>query len=227
MECMNFVKIYGCKRTGTNFIQTLLQLNCEDTVCFDNQFGDKHSPPTDDLSIFLETKGAKNLERIKYFQSVYKQIQHGSLHSIIMIKNPYSWHRSIKEFTNRKATLFNERTFEKEYTHYNYMYDECYKFYQDPQKIGNWYGKVIIVKYEDLLRITKMKTKSICKELDLPVKRKIIIPDKVPMSRLFTKEEKDFYLGKSFGLSTEEIRAVNKLVEPKVMKLYDYKRVYR
>jgi hypothetical protein len=227
----HFVKIYGCKRTGSYFIQTLLEQNCTNITCFDSEFGTKHTPPLSDLSAFISEESlrqAKMPERIRYFQEVYKYVnENKGLDSVIIIKNPYSWYRSIKEYTNRKTDIFNEQIFEEEYTHYNYMYEKCYEFYLDPQKVGHWYGKVVIVKYEDLLRYPKRKTKAICKELGIPVNNRIIVPEKVPMSKLFTKEQKEFYLGKSFGLSQDHIRAINKLVTPKVMKLYNYTRTYR
>ena len=86
------VKIYGEKRTGTNYLTTLILTNFIDTTVFMNVGGWKHGK-------FIETPNKTNLlntvdritkdkinvdETISLFTT--KQVKF-----IIIIKNPYMW----------------------------------------------------------------------------------------------------------------------------------------
>lgn len=222
----NFVKIYGCRRTGTNFIQQLVKLNCPDTACYDNQFGNKHDSPVRDLSKFMKKTTVKYKKHVDYYKEVRTRImKYRNLHSIIIIKNPYSWYSSIKNYI-RKRRKFDDQMFVTVYNQYKDIYTACRDFYPNPTVFGEWYGKAVIVKYEDLLTDTKTAMLSICDHFGLPLQENLIVPSKIHMSAKFTNVQKQFYLREdNFDLSIKKIQTINKIIDHDLTEFYGYKRL--
>jgi hypothetical protein len=222
----HFVKIYGKRRVGTNFIYELINQNCINTRCFDNQFGDKHGVPKRNVSAFLNKVNAKHPEVIDYFREVYKHInKNQSLHSIVIIKNPYSWYYSIKNFIERKSTR-PPFEFKFHYDRYNMLYTEFKKFWHDPKLYGDHFGKVAIIKYEDLLRKPEKHVRSICSKFEIPVQDKFVVPNHVGMSAKFTPERHKFYLRNDhFDLPKKIIKDINNIIDWDLMKFYGYERI--
>ena len=222
----HFIKIYGKRRTGTNFIYELIKQNCIDTRCFDNQFGDKHDIPKSNIDAFVKKVKTKHPEIMDYFREVYKYInKNKALHSIVIIKNPYSWYYSIKNYISRKSTK-PQFKFDFHYNRYNMLYSEFKKFWHDPQLYGSHFGKVAIIKYEDLLCETEKNVRSICFDFGIPVQEIFVIPSKVGMSAKFTSERCKFYLRNDhFDLPKKIIKDINNIIDWDLMKFYGYTRI--
>jgi hypothetical protein len=119
-----FLKQYGEKRTGTNYVRALLSANFSNVVCLMHVLGDKHSAPVafDDIrrrslgspdeawqfvtaatvAAPAETTRANDTEQLKYIRNVAQQLlaayDADSLGFVISIKNPYAWAASLAKY---------------------------------------------------------------------------------------------------------------------------------
>jgi hypothetical protein len=221
----HFIKIYGCRRTGTNFIFSLIDKNCLTTRCFDNQFGGKHTFPISDLKQQLKKLKNQHSDYKDYFEEVYYSFKSGTpLNSIVIIKNPYSWYWSIKRFVDKKINQsFN---FVNEYNYYNNFYSTLQDFSKNPNIYGEHFRKVFVLRYEDLLKYPELNLKLICEEFGVPKPKKIIIPNKVTMSKEFTASQRSFYLREDhFDLPKDIILNINRIIDWDLMTFYGYKKV--
>jgi hypothetical protein len=120
-----FLKQYGEKRTGTNYIRALLSTNFSNVVCLMHVLGDKHSAPVafDDIrrrSLGLpdeawefvtgatfaapaETTRSNDSEQLKYIRNVaaglLAEYDANRLGFVISIKNPYAWAASLAKYS--------------------------------------------------------------------------------------------------------------------------------
>jgi len=199
---MKYIKLFGIQRTGTNFIQQLCQNNMIDISTFDNRFGWKHAlPKTQDG---LQTK----YPRVD-IASFKKKI-----HPVIMIKNPYSWHQSIRRWTNKKYD------FDKLYERYNSLYKK-YKYFHLNDK--EFWADSMIIKYEDLLAEPKKIVGNVASLVGCEMKDKFLVLDKVPHNKPFNKNRKAFYLGdEKFGLSAAMIKRITVAIDWDTIQYYGY-----
>ena len=115
-----FLKQYGERRTGTNYLRYLLQANYADTVVLMHILGDKHSPPQpfDDLwqatrdtpepdVAFVEratravSRNSGDRERAdvrRIAAEVAEAWQRGAIGTLISIKDPYAWVLSMARY---------------------------------------------------------------------------------------------------------------------------------
>jgi len=214
---VKYIKIYGDRRTGTNFLQQLCRQNFENITVFDNQFGWKHGFPLDKDK--MSNWVVENPKRKSNYGKIFKKILEGDhkLYPCIIIKNPYSWYSSIKNYIGNKFNM------DRSYTRYNSIYRSYKKLYEGKHD-NNIYGKSVIIKYEDLLSDTNRKITEIANFFKITIKKSIVIPRLVPMSGKFTNKKKEFYLsGGTFGLSDKLVQEINDLVDWELMKFYGYK----
>jgi hypothetical protein len=197
-------------------------MNCIDTACYGNQFGGKHHRPRSNVSAFLKKK--KIQKEVAHWKSVYEYLKENkALHSIVIIKNPYSWHSSIKRYINNKGQTLD---FNAVYNRYNMLYTAFKDFHYSPQSWGEHFGKVVIVKYENLLRNPKKHLGIICSKLEVPLQKSIKVPNKVDMSPRFVPEKRKFYLrNDTFGLPPKTVQAINDIIDWDLMSFYGYKRI--
>lgn len=141
---MSYVKIYGLKRTGTNYISSLLYNNFKNITIFSNVGGWKHGkiiklPNKNNLlnTVDGQTK-QKHLKKINVTLDLFSQ---GRVKFVVMIKNPYLWMVSVCRFEFKKQTRENVIKFVK-------MWNDTYANYK--KHIEN--GDAIFINYEDVLR---------------------------------------------------------------------------
>jgi len=162
---MKHVRVYGGKRTGTNFLRELCIINLVDTKVYGGGFDWKHDVPK------VHSRIKKNWSEI---------------HPLIIIKNPYSWWLSIQNWPKK------ENDIHETVAGYNALYNRYKEFHLDKQKVWATSG---IVRYEDLLETTEEVLQGIADFIGTTLKDEFIIPNKVTDSDVFTKERKEFYLG--------------------------------
>jgi hypothetical protein len=123
-EDMLFIKQYGERRTGTNFVRNLLSLNFEGIITLMHMLGDKHSPavPLDSIwesalftsdpswqfvyeasfsapSLTTDAKDAKLLDELaRLAQPVTEAFLNRKLKYIICSKHPYAWLTSLSKY---------------------------------------------------------------------------------------------------------------------------------
>lgn len=156
------IKIYGVQRTGTTWLRALLRRNIEETVCM-HEFGWKHG--------YVQPFSGEDFP----------------LKAIIIVKNPYSWMRSINRWGN-----IEERIAMGDYgEHYTKMYRHYGEFINAPAPCG--YERAVFVRYEALLENLPETLKRLCRKLDTPLLSTENV-SKVPQSKRLTEERRRAYL---------------------------------
>ena len=196
---MKHVRVYGGKRTGTNFLRELCLANLMDTTVYGGSFDWKHGLPLAQEQI----KG-----RWKNNTALHK----GEIHPLIIIKNPYSWWVSIQNWPKREYDSLETIV----------GYSDLYKRYKEFHLNHEFWQASKIVRYEDLLADTAGTLKSIASFIGTTLKDDITIPDKVTDSEKFTIKRKEFYLGNRFGLPNTIIKSITDDVDWDTIKYYGY-----
>ena len=119
-----FLKHYGEKRTGTNYLRALLVANFPDVVPLTHVLGDKHSAPVplqkywDETSALrdrawqfvtratfavpAETTKADDPDQLEYLRSLCEELADsfaaGRFGFVISVKNPYAWAASYARY---------------------------------------------------------------------------------------------------------------------------------
>jgi len=117
---MLYIKQYGCKRTGTNYLRALLERNFSDIIVLMHTLGGKHEHPVD-LVKFLndypndpiefvamatqahpaESTEPFDDEQMEFIRKnaagIADAVLNNRIHYLIAIKNPYSWINSNKD----------------------------------------------------------------------------------------------------------------------------------
>ena len=160
------IKVYGVQRTGTNYVRALLRRNTDHTVLM-HEFGWKHGK-------------AQPIVRPPDTQIVC---------ALIIVKNPYSWLRSIATWGDSERVEIEKIGYAK---YYNDMYAHYVEFLQ-----MHWawmgYDKATFVRYEDLLRDLRWSLEKICAVFETPLVSCVDVK-KVENSDKFTEEKRQIYL---------------------------------
>lgn len=212
---MKLVKLFGARRTGTTWSREIFKANFEDVVVCNHELGSKHRAP-------------KNLESIKKWSSkksstwqlYVKEVEENKrkIYPYVIIKNPYSWYLSLKEFRKSRFDI-------KEVKGYSHFYCRMRELEDKPEKYDNIYTKPYFIRYEDLLSDTNGRVCDVANTFSIKLKNNnIIIPNKVELSKAFTPARKDFYLQKgNFGLSNGVIKELTCMIDWELMAFYGYK----
>lgn len=203
-------RVYGLQRSGTNFLQRLMQSN---------------------LKIKFEKGQWKH-------SKVVDQLPTHSLHFYIY-KTPYKWIDSVarnhedvpKRWGNdykltQDGIMINasHRGRGKDITKLNVA--NLTKLYND--HITWWMtrgvGNIVYISYEDFIDSTAEKFVSLAEQQKLQLSRppqNVVIVNKVPQSETFNESKREFYLSpnKFDYLTQEHIECINKHLDPQVIKL--------
>lgn len=121
---MLFLKQYGERRTGTNYLRSLIAANYRDVVVLMHILGDKHSPPVAFDALWREAQESgdpawqfvsratfsapalttraddrrQSVEVRRLAQPLAAAFADGALGFLISIKNPYAWAVSLARF---------------------------------------------------------------------------------------------------------------------------------
>jgi hypothetical protein len=221
----NYFKIYGQKRTGTNYISTILEKNFLDTKVFMNVGGWKHGkiieiPNKTELvnTVDFHTKKKINVsETINLFKK-------NTVKFIVMIKNPYMWINSI--CNQYKKSVEDSSFIIKQIKIWNTLYTN-YKQYIESKK-------AYLIKYEDLIQDPDSVLEDLIKEFNL--KRKFKNSFKLETKKLKANSDanigncmnKDFdktkYINPNINkiLSKNIIEIINNNIDFKLMDFYNY-----
>jgi hypothetical protein len=223
---INYFKIYGQMRTGTNYISTTLLNNFLNTNVFMNIGGWKHGklieyPDSFELVSNVDITTKNNIE----IDKIIDIFKNNKVNFLVIIKNPYMWIKSMSIYKKQEITSL----FAIEYiTIWNNIYSN-YKNY-----IEN--GKAYLVKYEELLEKPHETLDKIKKKFNLTQKN----PEYIFESNVLSAN-RDHNIGKiknvifdknkyinpiiSNYLSNDIIRNINENIDVSLMKFYDYKLV--
>lgn len=121
-----FLKQYGERRTGTNFLRAILLYNYSDAVLLMHVLGDKHSPPVDFDSCLKQANPLANpgwefvnratsaasaegvrdddpprLDHMrKYADALARSVEKKRLGFLISLKHPYAWAASLARYSD-------------------------------------------------------------------------------------------------------------------------------
>lgn len=154
---MIYFKIYGQKRTGTNYLVSCILKNFLDVEVFMNVGGWKHSiikefPNNIDPDEKLDAPTKKKIGTTK----IIDLFKNNNINFLITIKNPYMWIYSVSIF--EKEPLTSEYVIKK-----IQLWNEHYSDYKN--YIEN--GKAYLVKYETILEQPTETLDKIKKEFNL------------------------------------------------------------
>ena len=226
---MNVVKIYGLRRTGTNYLQWLLVNNFRNLLVLTDGFRWKHGLPMiiekkkikeafnlNSMKGALDNPGLslkdfllsteprfpdfKNPEEVKY---------------ILCIKDPYSWYISICNWEKIEPFPLTNDKLEKFFL-WNYMGLEYLKFAL---------SDTLIIKYEDLLSSLCKTLTTIENKLHLDLNYQIINNhDNVYSGKSFAKK-RHFYESKQYLrlYSTKDFSHIRNFLDEDIVKDLGYK----
>src|ERR1700693_1192116 len=115
------IKQYGERRTGTNYLKSLMEATFPEVLVLMHVLGDKHSAPVElprewavsngnayEQVRILTAKSAvagsrkRNASQLAYMQSIAPEVvdavKNGRLRYLISIKDPYAWGASVAAF---------------------------------------------------------------------------------------------------------------------------------
>jgi hypothetical protein len=211
---MRYIKEFGIERSGTVYLEQMINFNIKDCSCFTNGFGWKHGRIKNPVNWLKQSKETEDWHR-----EVYNETPGGIL-TVIICKDPYHWAKSISRYINNspKQAIKNLKD---PYKRFNDIYLHWYDRLILHQNI--WFSDCIGIKYEDLLKEPETILKIIADRVGCELNQEIIIPSKVYMSSEFTQERKDYYLTEN-ALSQEEIDKINSKISDRFFELYKYER---
>jgi hypothetical protein len=207
---MKYIKMFGTERSGLGFLAELLRLNARDITIVTDGLGLRYKPP-------LALGGMKQFLRDNKFHIVKDtarivrllENKKDDLIPIVVIKNPYTWYKSISRF--RPGHSVN---LDKEFQIYNELYKSCINKLHDNKLSG--YGLPIFIKYETLLDNSNLMDilKLISQLYDVKFKEDIEIPIEIEPTYPFTEFKRTFYLsGGPYKLDTGTMNRITLAVD--------------
>lgn len=223
---INYFKIYGQMRTGTNYISTTLLNNFLDTNVFMNVGGWKHGKLIEyPNNIELVNKVVQITINNIDIDKTIDLFTTNNVNFLVIVKNPYMWINSVSVYKQKEITcefiieyisIWNEI-----YSNYKY-YIEC--------------GKAYLVKYETLLQEPNEALDKIKKKFNLTQKNpEYILENNVlhanndsnigKIKKVIFDKNKYINPIISDYLSNDIIRNINENIDVSLMKFYDYELV--
>lgn len=148
---MVYIKLYGLQRTGTNYIQWLIENNFDDVKVLVNELGWKHGVPSDitwdgigwssPVSGTAERKKdeKKLLNKISpIIDDIKEKHEKNRIYYVFCVKHPYSWWKSA-----RNGIFYRGMSDLEKFEHYAKVNSEYINF----SKIKP--HKTFIIRYED------------------------------------------------------------------------------
>ena len=213
---MTQFKIFGMQRTGTTFTMETMNLNLEDSIVHNNEFGHKHSKPLTQEEMLLWIIFESDKTHRKEWDEIYDK---KTLIPVVVIKNPYSWFNSIESWG--KIAWAPGYSTKKAYSDWNRKYEWWKDLLENPRAP---FCKGMMVHYEDLILDTPRMLRFLGSTFSVEVAHMIRTPQKVDQSAPFTKARRDYYLGDDFGLTAYQRHLVTDLVDWDLMGYYGYTR---
>lgn len=215
------ILIYGLNRSGTNYLQELMQNKLN--VCFINKEDDRSHPMHKHFRLYNNKQliGRPNFLNKLLFNSFSEFENHHLMDErpkayIIISKDPYSWNLSYSNWGKKNNWEPCPHPFIMEY---NEFYKKWLEFSKESDKI-------LFVRYSDLLNNEEDSIKQIARKLNLSLinggaKNKI---RKVPMSHRFTSKRLKYYLNMEYlsDYSSQELSELNKYIDTEIIHQLGY-----
>lgn len=227
-----YIKQYGAKRTGTNYLRWLLEANFKDVSVLTNILGWKHGPhPTKvDWSgrdwDHRRTESSAKLAAL-VTPEIKKAHEDGLIRYCILVKNPYSYYASHVRLWP------NEDKSDADYAHdLITTWNTLYTNWLELSKSAEW---ALVVRFEDLITDKESCLNRISSEFRLSAVGKIIDTNKslralnettMNQKQFIRKKtfDAEFYTGKKYMsvITQEALNAINKMLDPNLMDEFGY-----
>lgn len=220
---MNFIKVYGLPRCGTNYLEKLIEINFKDVFILSNILGWKHAIPQDHIDI--DWKGhnweaSSNIIRdllkvYKKFENNETQIRNAvnnnEIKYIFILKNPIEYLNSYKYQKRIDITYNLDVNIEsKKYLYYYIMYNKFIKENKESSIFINYHHfEKYNIDYN--LNIIKEKFNLIKKNDDYIQLKNVIDP--------FGNIEEDKYIKKRIYLSESDIEIIKNNVDINILNI--------
>jgi hypothetical protein len=221
---MKYIKQYGLKRSGTNYLTALLYKNFRDIHVFINVLGWKHKK--DNFKISFKRKDwykDYNPSKQEVNKNVLNDVKKSNIYYIFQLKNPYNWVVSLAKYQNRPIKSFSINYIRSLTIRWNIKVNNYLEFTRQNIDIST------VIRYEDLPQIlsfigTKFnltkKYKNCIYDIEKRVgagndSSKIILQDsKINKNKVNLYHEK---------LSTKQIKVITNTVDYSLMTFFNYK----
>ena len=205
-----YIKPFGVERSGANFAAELIKQNFDPrhVMILNDALGATHAAPIlqkADIKSWLKSSHRPTPQIVR----VCRELCDGRIKLIplVIIKNPYSWSRSIYRW---RRTRYLD--YEYEFDLYNVSYKIYHALLTCPEEF-EFYTRGFAFKYEDIIRNKKHWIKAISSLLGVDHNKEFRAPE-YNLAYKFTEKDRKYYLeGEPFGLSEVEINRVTKLVD--------------
>jgi len=230
---VKYIKIYGMPRSGTNYLKKLVETNFLARILVHVGRG-KHMPP--------KKIGVREIRNVKKFgkeklqdqneiQSICQYLESDVIYSLIIMKNPYSWLVSYKNYINR-----NSNPNIPQILHIDKSEDDLKKAVKWWNDIGSKYlefvrehGDIsILVRYEELVDDYKIVLDNIGSTFNLTSREKQLVNIDSVIGPGFKNTRKQFDAGKYQSarylkeFSADQIKLINQELDKKVMEQFEY-----
>ena len=213
------ILLYGLQRSGTNYLETLINLNFPDCNFLNgesrNEITHKHFRLYDNKKMIPEPQFNNNLS-FKNFPEFENKLPPNKIPElyIIVSKDPYSWFVSYRNWSKKNNWPNPDYHYIEEY---NLFYGRWMHFAKESSKI-------IFVRYSDLLTQPLEVLNNIGKSLNLPPLLKLKSTKKVYASRRFTGDKKEQFLNKDHlnKITREDMEIINLTLDSELTKFLGY-----
>jgi hypothetical protein len=214
---------YGLQRSGTNFIEKLLKKKYR--VRFLNSDKDRSSPLQkhfrlyDNKDIIAEPQYLNDL-KIPDFESFERLLEVAPDYYLVISKDPYSWLISYNNWAKKC-------NWPKVSHHY---IEEYNLFYGKWQEFSQQTGKIIFIRYVDLLQdadkeLSRLESiTGLGKGIFSRFRSNVI--DKVSQTRKFSNDRRNYYLREKYleQYSDEDLQKINSLIDTNVISRLGYEK---
>jgi len=220
--------LYGMQRTGSNYVEQVLLQNFQNIRFYNNHFArclpvHKHFRLYDEKAIIPDVRyyNSFSYKGFKDFKQHVKQILGREIkYFIVTIKDPYSWYVSYKKHAKKNKFTFNKNSLNSHYIiDYNLFYRKWLDFSMEAPH------EVLMIKYEDLIEDLDASLHRMSEKLKLErTSGSIVNPEKVFMSKKFTKSRAHYYEDSKYLdlISERELSIIQHLLDRELLTSMNY-----
>jgi len=227
---MIYIKQYGAKRTGTNYLKWLMESNFQNITVLSNILGWKHGLHPDKVDWsgnewdHRRPQNSKKLVKL-ITEDLRDSYNNGDIRYSVIIKNPYSYYVSHLRLWPKNST--DQRIVDC-ITTWNDSYNNWYNLSQSSQLTR-------VTKFEDLIKNKKIELNKIANKFELRRITKLVDTRKsLRALNEITKGQKkfkrkktfdpSFYLNKKYMsfISSRALQVINKHLDKTLMDIFSY-----
>lgn len=214
---------YGLQRSGTNFIEKLLKKKYR--VRFLNSDKDRSSPLQKHFRLYdnkdiIPGPLYRNDLKIPDFENFERLLEVAPDYYLVVSKDPYSWLLSYNNWAKKCNWPIVSHHYIEEY---NLFYGKWLEFSQQT-------GKIIFIRYVDLLQDTNKELSRLESRIDL---RKGIFSQfrsnvigKVSQTGRFSNDRRSYYLSEKYleRYNNEDFQEINSFLDLKIISQLGYEK---